>query len=143
MAEGPPEEAFVLPESAAITEEAEGDAAQAAPPEEPEAAAKPQVEETKQQPPRAALTSPGVGKGISFTFLDGTSISFASTGVKLKKEERHELDMIRRIADLIGEDGSSARAAAAVSGVIELLLKRGLITYDEIKNIMEKLERIE
>jgi hypothetical protein len=136
--EGGGEEAFVLPESAAIVEQA-GEAVEKV---EPAPAPEPEESALAAAKEKAARPSPAAAKAVSFTFLDGTSISFAATGTTLKKEDRDELDMIRGISELIGSGGGSARAAAAISGLLELLLKRGLVTYDEIRVIMEKLEKL-
>jgi hypothetical protein len=138
--EGGGEEAFVLPESAAIMEEAGAAEHKAETEAEPEESA-PAASEEEEARPSPAAVKPAPKKAVSFTFLDGTSISFAATGTMLKREDRDELDMIRHISELIAGDDSGARAAAAVSGMLELLLKRGFVTYDEIRNILEKLEK--
>jgi type IV pilus assembly protein PilB len=122
-AEAPADDAFVLPESAAIEE-----AAQASPDERPEG------------PPPEKKAARRPSKGISFTFLDGTSISFASQGPLIDTEVPHEVDMIRRIGDLIAQDGGGPRLSAAVASVIEILFKRGLVTHEEIRTILDKLE---
>ena len=122
-AEAPADDAFVLPESAAIEE-----AVQASSDEHPEA------------PPPEKKAARRPSKGISFTFLDGTSISFASAGPLIDREVPHEVDMIRRIGDLIAQDGGGPRLSAVVASVIEILFKRGLVTHEEIRTILGKLE---
>jgi len=122
-AEAPADDAFVLPESAAIEEAAEASRGEhpGGPPPEKKAARR-------------------VSKDISFTFLDGTSISFASAGPLVDREAPHEVDMIRRIGDLISGEGGGPRLSMAVASVIEVLFKRGLITHEEIRTILGKLE---
>jgi type IV pilus assembly protein PilB len=119
----PADDAFVLPESAAIEE-----AAVASRDEHPEG------------PPPEKKAARRSSKGISFTFLDGTSISFPSSGPLVDRDVPHEVDMIRSIADLIAQDGGGPRLSAVVAGVIEILFKRGLVTHEEIRTILGKLE---
>jgi hypothetical protein len=81
------------------------------------------------------------GPAVSFTFLDGTKLSFGAGGVKLVGKTAEERELFDRILRLMKKDRSGRAAATAVTGIIEILLRRGLMTFDEMQNIIERLEK--
>jgi len=133
------EDAFVLPESAAIedgwTEEPEGSAGEVV-------ELKEKVKEVMESKEPGEEKTAQASKAVSFTFLDGTSVSFAAIGAKFQKREKNEIEMIKTIGEMVESDHAGPIVSSAIAGILEILLKRGLVTLEEIKSIMEKLEKL-
>ncbi|MFH1435937.1 MAG: hypothetical protein ABIJ56_09500 [Pseudomonadota bacterium] len=89
----------------------------------------------------AETRQPGGAKPVSFTFLNGVTISLAQKGAHVGKEIRSEVAMLERIETILMSEQLGPASKAAVVGIIEVLFRRGLITMEEIKQLMEKMEK--
>lgn len=153
---GSEEETFVLPPSAEVVEDSS--------PQEPEAQLKQQepikLEEVAQRGDEAAevegADSETAGSAtpseppvqekkqfrapVSFTLLNGTTISFARGLARRADGQENEVDLMEKINSLLIEDGIGLKLRGCIIGIVELLFKRGLITMEEMKGIIEKMK---
>ena len=151
--EAEPQDSVVLLETSAIVEEGDEDQdmgeAERETEEGQEDESADRVGEEKPQPfgpgwggeMEAETRQPESVKPVSFTFLNGMTISLGQTGGRVEREGRNEGEMLESIEMILRSEQPGPALNSAVVGIIEVLFKRGLITMDEIKQLMEKMEK--
>jgi len=89
----------------------------------------------------AAPEEPTERRPLAFTFLDGVTITLGGGRPSLQPGAPGGNALLRRVAGYVSSEHAPPRVTALLCGILEVLLRKGLMTLDEIENLIGKDER--